>query len=52
MKRFRITTNWTNSISVTHEFELEDLADSDTLALLKAAFSDPTGCSLAKPVRQ
>lgn len=41
MKRFRITTNWTNSISVTHEFELEDLADSDTLALLKAAFSDP-----------
>ena len=41
MKRFRITTNWTNSISVTHEFELEDLAEGDTLAMLKAAFSDP-----------
>ncbi len=27
MARFRIRTNWTNSVSLTHEFTLEDLAD-------------------------
>ncbi len=27
MARFRIRTNWTNSVSETHEFTLEDLAD-------------------------
>ena len=26
MVRFRIRTNWTNSVSRTHEFELDDLA--------------------------
>ena len=30
MVRFRIRTNWTNSVSRTHEFELEDLADAST----------------------
>ena len=41
MVRFRIRTNWTNSVSVTHEFELEDLADATTRDRLKWAFADP-----------
>ena len=41
MVRFRIRTNWTNSVSQTHEFELDDLADAATRDRLKWAFSDP-----------
>ena len=41
MVRFRIRTNWTNSVSRTHEFGLDDLADAATRDLLKWAFSDP-----------
>ena len=41
MARFRIRTNWTNSVSRTHEFELDDLADAATRDRLKWAFSDP-----------
>ena len=41
MVRFRIRTNWTNSVSQTHEFELDDLADAATRDQLKWAFSDP-----------
>ncbi len=41
MVRFRIRTNWTNSVSKTYEFDLEDLADAATRDLLKWAFSDP-----------
>ena len=41
MVRFRIRTNWTNSVSQTHEFELDDLADASTRDRLKWAFSDP-----------
>ena len=41
MVRFRIRTNWTNSVSVTHEFSVEDLADGATRDLLKWAMSDP-----------
>ena len=41
MVRFRIRTNWTNSVSQTHEFELEDLADAATRDRLKWAFADP-----------
>ena len=41
MERFRIRTNWTNSVSRTHEFELEDLACADVRNLLKWAMSDP-----------
>ena len=37
----RIRTNWTNSVSRTHEFELDDLADAATRDRLKWAFSDP-----------
>ena len=40
-QRFRIRTNWTNSVSETHEFVLDDLADAATRDLLKWAFSDP-----------
>ena len=35
MVRFRICTNWTNSVSRTHEFELDDLADASTRDRLK-----------------
>ena len=41
MVRFRIRTNWTNSVSRTYEFELDDLADASTRDRLKWAFSDP-----------
>ena len=41
MVRFRIRTNWTNSVSQTHEFELDDLADAATRDRLKWTFSDP-----------
>ncbi len=41
MVRFRIRTNWTNSVSRTHEFELDDLADAGTRNRLKWAFSEP-----------
>ena len=41
MARFRIRTNWTNSVSATHEFALEDLADAANRDKLKWALSDP-----------
>ena len=41
MLRFRIHTNWTNSVSRIHELALEDLADGATRDRLKWAFSDP-----------
>ncbi len=41
MERFRIRTNWTNSVSVTHEFTVDDLADGATRDKLKWAMSDP-----------
>ena len=41
MLRFRIRTNWTNSVSKTYEFSLDDLADAATRDRLKWAFSDP-----------
>ena len=41
MARFRIRTNWTNSVSLTHEFTLDDLADAATRDRLKWAMSDP-----------
>ncbi len=41
MVRFRIRTNWTNSVSRTHEFDLDDLADAATRDRLKWAMSDP-----------
>ena len=41
MERIRIRTNWTNSVSETYEFTLEDLADAAKREMLKQAFSDP-----------
>ena len=41
MRRLRIRTNWTNSVSQTHEFGLDDLADAATRDRLKWAFSNP-----------
>jgi type II restriction/modification system DNA methylase subunit YeeA len=40
-ERFRIHTNFTNSVSKIYEIDLEGLADADTRATLKAVFSDP-----------
>ena len=41
MARFRVRTNWTNSVSETHEFALEDLADAANRDRLKWAMADP-----------
>ena len=35
MARFRVRTNWTNSVSETHEFTLDDLFDAATRDKLK-----------------
>ncbi len=39
MRRFRIRTNWTNSVSETHEFGIDDLADAAVRDKLKWALS-------------
>ena len=41
MRRFRIRTNWTNSVSKTLEFGLDDLVDAAVRDKLKWAMSDP-----------
>ena len=41
MARFRIRTNWTNSVSETHEFTLDDLADAAVRDKLKWVMSEP-----------
>ena len=41
MHRFRIRTNWTNSVSKTYEFGLDDLADGAVRDKLQWAMSDP-----------
>ena len=41
MARFRIRTNWTNSVSEKHELALDDLADAAVRDKLKWAMSDP-----------
>jgi type II restriction/modification system DNA methylase subunit YeeA len=40
-KRFRIYTNWTNTVQAKHEFVLEDLAHSGTRELLRNVFDHP-----------
>jgi len=40
-KRFRIYTNWTNTVQEKKEFALEDLAHSGTRELLKNVFNHP-----------
>lgn len=41
LNRFRLVTNWTNSISQVHEIGLEDLRDAAIRQKLKWAMSDP-----------
>ncbi len=41
MARFRIHTNWTNSVSKIYEFRLDDLADAAIRDQLKWAMADP-----------
>ena len=41
MARFRIHTNWTNSVSKAYEFTLANLADAAIRDQLKWALSDP-----------
>ncbi len=41
MARFRIRTNWTNTVSQTREFDLDDLSDAAVRDTLKWALSDP-----------
>ena len=41
MLRFRMYTNWTNSVSQVHEIELDELADASVREKLKWAMSDP-----------
>jgi type II restriction/modification system DNA methylase subunit YeeA len=40
-KRFRIYTNWTNTVQVKHDFEIGDLAHSGTRELLRNVFNHP-----------
>jgi type II restriction/modification system DNA methylase subunit YeeA len=40
-KRFRVYTNWTNTVQARHEFALEDLAHSGTRDLLRNVFDHP-----------
>ena len=41
MRRFQIRTNWTNTVSKTYEFELDDLVDGAVRDKLKWAMSNP-----------
>ena len=41
LERFRIHTNWTNTVQQVYDLTLEDLHDPDKRQLLKWAFSDP-----------
>ena len=41
MWRFRIRTNWTNSVSKTYEFEIDDLVDAGVREKLKSALAEP-----------
>ena len=41
MDRFRVHTNWTNSVSQVHDFALEDLRDASVRQKLKWVLSDP-----------
>lgn len=41
LERFRVHTNWTNTVSQVHEFKLDDLQDAGIRDLLKAVMSAP-----------
>jgi len=40
-KRFRVYTNWTNTVQEKHDFTLEDLAHTETRDLLRNVFRHP-----------
>lgn len=48
MARFRVHTNWTNTVQQVHEFELHDLLDAKTRDLLRNCFLDPEQLRPAK----
>lgn len=48
MDRFRIHTNWTNTVQQVHEFALDDLMDAATRDLLRNAFEEPERLRPAK----
>lgn len=48
MARFRIHTNWTNTVQQVHAFELHDLLDARTRDLLRNCFLDPEKLRPAK----
>ena len=48
MDRFRIHTNWTNTVQEVHEFALDDLPDGATRDLLRNCFFDPERLKPAK----
>lgn len=48
MNRFRIHTNWTNTVQEVHEFALDDLLDGATRDLLRNCFLDPERLKPAK----
>lgn len=48
MDRFRIHTNWTNTVQEVREFALEDLLDGATRDILRACFLDPERLKPAK----
>ena len=48
MDRFRIHTNWTNTVQEVREFALDDLLDGGTRDLLRACFLDPERLKPAK----
>ena len=49
MQRFRIRTNWTNSVSKTYEFDLDDLTDATTPIDSSGRSRTPTDCGRARP---
>ena len=48
MDRFRIHTNWTNTVQEVHEFALDDLLDGATRDLLRNCFVNPAKLKPAK----
>ena len=48
MDRFRIHTNWTNTVQEVHEFALDDLIDGAIRELLRNAFEHPERLRPAK----
>ncbi len=48
MDRFRVHTNWTNTVQEVHEFALDDLLDGATRDLLRNCFLDPKRLKPAK----